>query len=827
MKEKNLSELPEKLVTKATDGRKTAAYLFLAVLSATVLPNLLSSIAMLASGYFLSGAAVAAFHVLGVLLSICFALLAALTLNSGDGEKRLHKCLRFFVDGGKLACLWVVVYVFTQILSRRMNASFAKTYHLILFLMILALVLGAVLGTWLFFALVAGQRAENRYRGSMSRLGMLARRPLHYLLWMVLLALFVVSPDAIRYLMGILPLNLPLSVVSGLTLRLLCALVQAGVLYLMVYTMQRCLPKWEQKDRERVTRKRKKLRPRADVEGLGVTRTDLLAGVISGGCLLVAAVVGGILSRPGDLPDLIVGDIAADLSTGSYELLAGEYENALYYYRRADSHINGWKAYIQGNGSTLKELAKTAPQDAQLQYLALSLSLDPQELEEYLRKEQESSLLKMTLLSVYHELEAGQPQEMTPERVSYQKELLLECAANGQFTQTIYTADRLEGKSAALEKQLNEYAMVPVYCSALELVTQAGREGKLTTDLVRQLLALAEDNLKDVNVQYIAGVYGASLLYDDANHYEATAECLKRFADLYEQNKENSKEDILTAKMKAAKLMMHCFAYEDALEILTTISDQEYQEEIQSAMMLCYEELERYEECAEIAGNMLAQNENDPSAVFYAYLSALKLGETEEAFDRLFDMSRIVTLEELDSETRMKSESLLFAMLEYVVVDEVSSWTDFHYAYYEELTEAQLGKLKGDPFLEAYLDAVYNCYDAMDYEAAEKSIDQVLAVSEDFAQAWYLKGAILFGAEEFEKAAAAYQQAIALNSESPTYWYALANAYDALEMYEEAYDASLKVTTLMPDSDHDLDWYGVGYHNNRLLNQLKSKVGGE
>ena len=47
------------------------------------------------------------------------------------------------------------------------------------------------------------------------------------------------------------------------------------------------------------------------------------------------------------------------------------------------------------------------------------------------------------------------------------------------------------------------------------------------------------------------------------------------------------------------------------------------------------------------------------------------------------------------------------------------------------------------------------------------------------------------------------------------------------EEYEEAYDASLKVTTLMPDSDHDLDWYGVGYHNNRLLNQLKSKVGGE
>ncbi len=828
MKEKNFSELPEKLVTKATDGRKTAAYLFLAVLSATVLPTMLSSIAMMASGYFLSGGAVAAFYVMGVLFSICFALLAALTLNSGDGEKRIHKCLRFFVDAGKLACLCGVVYVLVKLLAGRVNSAvFAKYYHLVLFLMILALLLGAVLGTWLLFALVAGQRAENRYRGSLSRLGMLARRPFHYLLWMVLLALFVVSPDAIRYLFGILPLHLPLSVETGLTLRLLCALAQTGILYLMVFMMSRCAEKWGQKDRERVTRKRKNIRPDADRAGLGVTRTDLLAGAISCGCLLAALIAGGLMRLPGNLPDLIVRDIDTDLSTGSYELLAGEYESALYYYRQADSHISGWQAYLQGNGKTLKELAEENPDDAQLQYLALSLDLSLEDLEETLRKGEENRLLKTTLLSVYHDMQKENPGDMTPEREGYQKEILGECAANGQFTQSLYTIDRLEGKGAALEKQLNQYTMVSLYCDALELVTQAGREGALTSEIVDRLLALAEDNLKDVNIQYIAGVYGASLLYDDARHYEATAECLKRFVSLYEQNKENSEEDILVAQMKTANLLMHCFAYEDALEILEKISSEEYGEEIQSAMMLCYDELERYEECGEIAGKLLAENEKNPSAVFYAALSALKTEDTEGAFDRLFDMSGIVTDEELDSETRMKSESLLFALLEYTVLDENDRWTDFHYAYYEELTESQMARLKEDPFLEAYLNAVYNCYVTEDFEAAETEIDKVLAVSEDYAQGWYLKGAILFGAEEFEGAVTAYQRAIALNGESPTYWYALANAYDALEMYQEAYDASVRVTTLMPDSDHDLDWYGVGFHNQKLLNQLKNKVGGE
>ena len=108
-----------------------------------------------------------------------------------------------------------------------------------------------------------------------------------------------------------------------------------------------------------------------------------------------------------------------------------------------------------------------------------------------------------------------------------------------------------------------------------------------------------------------------------------------------------------------------------------------------------------------------------------------------------------------------------------------------------------------------------------------EQINKVLDLCPGLPQALYLKGVICAQEKEFEKAAEAYRQSLAVRRDSATTWYALANAYDAMEMYEEAYEACINAEALQPETDHDSDWYGVGLHNQNLKRNLELILGEE
>lgn len=74
-------------------------------------------------------------------------------------------------------------------------------------------------------------------------------------------------------------------------------------------------------------------------------------------------------------------------------------------------------------------------------------------------------------------------------------------------------------------------------------------------------------------------------------------------------------------------------------------------------------------------------------------------------------------------------------------------------------------------------------------------------------------------------AAKALEAAIAVDDTSATAWYSLANAYDAMGEYEKAYEASVKVDTLLPDTDHLFDPYGIAIHNGWLKERLAAELG--
>ena len=100
----------------------------------------------------------------------------------------------------------------------------------------------------------------------------------------------------------------------------------------------------------------------------------------------------------------------------------------------------------------------------------------------------------------------------------------------------------------------------------------------------------------------------------------------------------------------------------------------------------------------------------------------------------------------------------------------------------------------------------------------------MLKIAGDLSNAYYLRGNIYMSDKKFDNAVDAYRKSLTIVDDSVVAWYALANAYDALEDYENAYNASVRASQLLASTDHGNDPYGVAIHNGNLLNSLKSKV---
>ena len=142
------------------------------------------------------------------------------------------------------------------------------------------------------------------------------------------------------------------------------------------------------------------------------------------------------------------------------------------------------------------------------------------------------------------------------------------------------------------------------------------------------------------------------------------------------------------------------------------------------------------------------------------------------------------------------------------------------------MTEEQKNIIAENTLFYNYIQAVYYCFNGNSLDEALEYANAVLDSQENLSQALYLQGTIYYNMKNFEEAIISYKASLQVEQNSPNVWYALANAYDALEQYEEAYEACLQVNKLLPNTDHEFDFYGVGIHNNWLMDSLEKKLGG-
>ena len=167
----------------------------------------------------------------------------------------------------------------------------------------------------------------------------------------------------------------------------------------------------------------------------------------------------------------------------------------------------------------------------------------------------------------------------------------------------------------------------------------------------------------------------------------------------------------------------------------------------------------------------------------------------------------------------------MYIYIQYLTVWDQTQWTpQMKYKVYPDLDEEQLQILAENPMFDNYIKALFYTFSGRDFDQALIYTEELLKTMPDSAQILYLAGTIHFNKREFETAVEYYTASLAIDDSAPTLWFALANGYDALEDYQQAYNCTLKVSELLQYNNHAVDIYGVQYHNNVLMNNLAWKL---
>lgn len=384
-----------------------------------------------------------------------------------------------------------------------------------------------------------------------------------------------------------------------------------------------------------------------------------------------------------------------------------------------------------------------------------------------------------------------------------------------------------EEERKVIEKVCDRYEIFRTDGQALVLLEQFKRAGGADNDLVEDALLLSEEYPENRRVQYTAAEIGSSLTYDKAKHYERTAKAILRWKELYEKETKLTEEERIVLTKQTARKLLKVYQAEEAAKLLEELKNPEEDRELCELLAQCYDHTGRQEEAYALATAYCESREDSPYLMYYAALSALKLEKIQEC---LTYTSRLASYTAgCEGEELKNCDTWLFELLEFLTLNDNSSYTGFQYEVYQELTEEEQAVIDANPFFRDYLDSVYLAYRSKSKSEPEEAfakIEAVLDEKPELASAWYLRGVIATnaGGEYREKAIDSYRKAGTLNDRIPAIWYAMAREYDRLGEYEKGIEACKKALALLPEQDHGSDWYGINYHCSRLLSSLQEEV---
>ena len=529
---------------------------------------------------------------------------------------------------------------------------------------------------------------------------------------------------------------------------------------------------------------------------------------------IVGCIVAQVLLVRVNPVEQIGASVAENMTVGAMELAKGNLETASGWFHRAKELRDAW-AYT--TGITEEDLLENGEKATLLEsrYLYWQAAEDVDAMETCLMEEDVDLSFAVSLLQNYGKSE----KKMSARSKAVRQDILNLMVAQNVFTNDVLMLEDLKGQRNKLAKQFVEFEELQVYCDAVDVLTQTGKEGEVSEEQMEKMLTLAEQNPEDISLQYLAVTYGCAVKSDHAAHYERTMEAAERFVSAYENTEGITGEQQYQNRLQLINWALDLGLYEKAEVYCEELLKTQETEELLMILAQCQNALEQSEDCYETSKRILAMNPENYGALYFCTVTQLENREIDAAIESTMQLSHMV--QSLEGKEQHQAEVMFYNVIQMESFNDVG----FNLQICVNMTEEQRNKIKQDAFYADYLDAAYLCFSTREYEAALSKVENVLATEPELSQANYLKGCIYFGMDDYENAAEAYKKALSIDDTSATAWYSLANAYDAMEQYEAAYDACERVSNLLPDTDHLFDPYGVAIHNNRLKDALAQQLG--
>lgn len=796
-------------------------YFLLFILCIQVLPEIICSFQMLVRKGGLTQETVLVIRIISYIISFPFLYLALSSILNKRKERQFCS-ISVFIRAMFWFVAWAVSFIAMLDLMFEKGTFFKdmvqNNTNLYYIVVITISVIEVFAGIYLlhFTGYILGM--DSRQSGGFAAFIYFITHPLWILECIGFSAVFAALYKGIPYLFGKLPMEL--SFVSRMAYLFFFSIVAAAILYIFYLREESRIFHYSLKKQENFEEnteieqdeavKRQKNKKKFIKNSISF---GLAAAVIIG-----FSVTAGLEYSKYTANEEIIADIEHQIINGEYYLLKGDLDQALVSYRQASARAVAWKAVLEEDEEVLNELAQEYSSDVQIIYLYLMTREDTVQLENFLRSDATGYIWYHNLLTRYQQLDM---KNLSAKQKALQKEGLYVCIANGSYVDKNIHPETIKNKRKLIQK-LKAYEEVDLYADMLEKVIEVGRGGILNQELVNWFLDTAEENEDVFICQYLAYVMGTSYLDDNATHYSRTVKAIKAYDRLF-ANESVTEDQIKAEKLNAASGCMKCQDYESAISYLEEAINLGVEDAADMLMMQCYVKLEQTEECYEFAKEVLKRNPNNLPALYYASTEALKQKELDESIKYAVILAEKAMEEMQDYDT----EILLYQYAQFMVLEDNSQWTDYVYSQYKNITEEQWGTIEESPLLADYLHALYYAFEESDYEKAIEAVDNILKVNENYPQANYLKAVILYQNKEFEESVTYYKKSIFIINDSANAWFGLANAYDAMEEYELAYQCCEKVASLKPYMNHDSSWYGVSVHNDNLMRELKKYVENE
>lgn len=586
------------------------------------------------------------------------------------------------------------------------------------------------------------------------------------------------------------------SFAANILFMILFSLVETFFIYAVLYYVRKAAGAWERKEYSIVKRN---------------MPVWIAASVLF--CLL------GIQRLSEKPEDAIFVDIRQDLAYGDMALINENLDLAIAYYEKAFRRIELWKYVFDEEYDDSIFRTENMANDLQLSLIYWEKNEDVNAVRDYLLYSSTSLELGIKYLDMQHSFD----DEMDGLERAIRDDVIGLMIANNQFRDECISLEALEKRERKILDQLEEFEVAEKTLHIIKIMSETGKEGKVTQNQVDKILDYADEYRDNLFIQRLAVVYGSALKGDNARHYERTINAAVRYEKLYSKMDGVTDENIQNCRITVAQWIIDLGDYNTALGYLEPLLKKGTNRSAVLMAARCYDRLNNYEKCREMAELILKEEPDNVAALYYCAITHLKNRNVDGALEYTGKICKV--MEDAKGEKKHDAEICLYSMLQYLAVSDGSA--GLSYQEYSRLSEEQKAKIAENPLFDQYIQAVYHCFYTRKFDIALECVNAVLDSQGDLSQALYLQGAILFGMKNFEDSINSYKKSIAVESDSPTVWYALANSYDALKRYEEAYEACLQVDKLLPLTDHEFDIYGVGIHNSWLMDRLENAMGGK